>query len=75
MVLKLALTYVNEAIEKRVRPLADSINCKNVLPCDVQSDENIDLLVKELSSTWGRVDGIVHSIAFAERNDLQGRFF
>lgn len=70
----LALTYVNEAIEKRVRPLAESINCEVVLPCDVSSDESINDLFVELESRWGKVDGIVHSVAYAEREDLQNRF-
>lgn len=71
---ELCLTYVGEAIEKRLRPLAESIGCKTVLPCDVQSDEQLDALFSELSTRWGRIDGIVHSVAFAEKDDLHGRF-
>lgn len=71
---ELALTYVNEAIEKRVRPLAESINCQVVLPCDVQRDSDLDSLFSELESRWGRLDGIVHSLAFADREDLQRPF-
>jgi enoyl-[acyl-carrier protein] reductase I len=71
---ELAFTYVNEAIEKRVRPLAESLNCKNVFPCDVQSDADIDNLTAELESRWGRVDAIVHSVAFANGDDLKCRF-
>ncbi|MCB0319872.1 MAG: enoyl-ACP reductase [Bdellovibrionales bacterium] len=76
----LAFTYVNEAIEKRLRPLAESIgasrggNVPLVLPCDVQSDEEIDNLFHELESRWGKIDGIVHSVAYAEREDLQNPF-
>jgi enoyl-[acyl-carrier protein] reductase I len=70
----LAFTYVNEAIEKRVRPLAESIQCETVLPCDVQSDEQLDNLFSEIKTRWGRLDGIVHSLAYAERDDLQNRF-
>jgi len=70
----LALTYPNEAIEKRVRPLAASLNCETVLPCNVQSDEDLDRLFADLESRWGRLDGIVHSIAFAEKEDLQRPF-
>lgn len=68
---ELCFTYVNEAIEKRVRPLAAQIGCTNILPCDVQSDEELDNLFAELESRWGVIDGIVHSVAFAEREDLQ----
>jgi enoyl-[acyl-carrier protein] reductase I len=71
---ELAFTYVNEAIEKRVRPLAESIGCKLVLPCDVQSDEAIERVAAELKERWGTVDGVVHSVAYAEREDLQVRF-
>lgn len=71
---QLAFTYVNQAIEKRLRPLAESINCPNVLPCDVQSDAELDNLFVELKSRWGTLDGVVHSVAFAERSDLQNSF-
>ena len=71
---ELCFTYVNEAIEKRVRPLAEKLGGSLVLPCDVQSDEEIDNLFSELESRWGQVDGIVHSVAFAEREDLQNPF-
>lgn len=71
---ELCFTYVNEAIEKRVRPLAEELACPNVLPCDVQSDEELDNLFAELESRWGTLDGIVHSVAFAEREDLANRF-
>jgi enoyl-[acyl-carrier protein] reductase I len=71
---ELAFTFVNEAIEKRVRPLAESIACPNVLKCDVQSDAELDALFGELEARWGTIDGIVHSVAFAEREDLQNPF-
>lgn len=71
---ELGFTYVNEAIEKRVRPLAESLGCQTVLPLDVQSDADCDKLFAELEGRWGTLDGLVHSIAFAEREDL-GRPF
>lgn len=71
---ELAFTYVNEAIEKRVRPLAEEIPGSLVLPCDVQSDEDINNLFVELESRWGTLDGIIHSVAFATREDLQCPF-
>ena len=71
---ELAFTYVNEAIEKRVRPLAESLPGSLILPCDVQSDEEIDNLFAELESRWGTLDGVVHSVAYAEREDLQNPF-
>ncbi len=71
---EIALTYVNEAIERRVRPLAQEIRCETVLPCDVQSDPALDTLFSELKSRWGTIDGIVHSVAYAEKDDLSARF-
>lgn len=71
---QLALTYVNEAIEKRVRPLADEAGCRLVLPCDVQLDESLDALFAELKVQWGTLDGVVHSVAYAEKEDLGSRF-
>jgi enoyl-[acyl-carrier protein] reductase I len=71
---ELCLTYPNEAIERRVRPLAESLSCTFVEGCDVQSDEQIDKLFAQIESRWGKIDGIVHSIAFAEKDDLANRF-
>lgn len=70
----IGLTYLNEALEKRVRPLAEEIGCETVLPCDVQSDQQLDQLFTELESRWGTIDGIVHSVAFADKADLSNPF-
>ncbi len=70
----LAMTYMNEAIEKRLRPLAEELGVTDVLPCDVQSDEEIDNLFTELESRWGTMDGLVHSVAFADKDDLAKPF-
>jgi enoyl-[acyl-carrier protein] reductase I len=71
---ELAFTYVNAAIEKRLRPLAESIGCNNVFPCDVQSDAEIANLYAELTTRWGRIDALIHSVAFANGDDLKCRF-
>jgi len=71
---ELAFTYLNEALEKRVRPLAESIGCKSVYPCDVQSDEDLDRLFDALEENWGTIDGVLHSIAYADKRDLEDRF-
>ncbi len=70
----LGFTYVNDAIERRVRPLAEKLGAETVLPCDVQSDSSMDALFAELATRWGTIDGIVHSVAFADKKDLQNRF-
>ena len=71
---EIALTYAGEQIERRVRPIADELGISLVLPCDVQYDSQIDFLINELKTRWGSIDGIVHSVAYAEREDLQDRF-
>lgn len=71
---ELAFNYLNEALERRVRPLAESIGCNNVLPCDVQHEEQIDAMFSELQKRWGTIDAVVHSLAYAEKEDLSKRF-
>jgi enoyl-[acyl-carrier protein] reductase I len=67
----LILTYAGEAIEKRVRPLAESLDAV-VLPCNVTSDEEIDALMKAIEQRWGMIDILVHSVAFADKEELKG---
>lgn len=67
-------TYLNEALEKRVRPLAESLNAPLILPCDAGNDEQVDAVFETVDKEWGGLDFVVHSIAYAEREDLQGRF-
>ena len=71
---RLGLTYVGEALERRVRPLAAEIGAELVLPCDVADDAQIDALFAEVGRSWGGLDVLVHAIAFANRDDLAGRF-
>lgn len=71
---ELAFSYPNEAIEKRVRPLAEAVGSEIVLPCDVTRDEEIDAMFERLCEQWPEIDGVVHSIAFAQREELKGRF-
>jgi len=71
---ELGFTYLNEALERRVRPLAESVGSKLILPCDVGHDDHIESLYKEVASRWGTFDVLVHSIAFANKEDLGGSF-
>ena len=71
---ELAFNYLNDALERRVRPLAESIQCDNVFQCDVQKEEQIDAMFAELKDRWGTIDAIVHSLAYAEKDDLSNRF-
>ncbi|MEI8356590.1 MAG: enoyl-ACP reductase, partial [Deltaproteobacteria bacterium] len=71
---ELALTYANEMVEKRVRPLAESLDVKLVLPCDVTRDLDIKAVFSTLGEEWGGVDILVHSVAFANKEELRGSF-
>jgi enoyl-[acyl-carrier protein] reductase I len=70
----LAFTYLNEALEKRVRPLAESVGSTLILPCDVASDAQIEQTFAALQKAWGTLDFVVHSVAFANREDLKRPF-
>jgi len=65
---------VESLIERRVRPLAESIGSTFVEPCDVQSDEQIRAVMSKWGSTYGQLDILVHALAFAKREDLDGAF-
>src|SRR5262245_7572846 len=71
---KLAFTYQGERIEKSVRELAASIGSDLVVECDVRSDEDLDRAFAEVAEGLGGLDILVHSVAFAQAHDLQGRF-
>ena len=71
---ELAFTYQGEALEKRMRPLAESIGSSLILECDVTNDEAMDAAVAALEKTWGKIDFLVHAIAFSDKNELQGSF-
>lgn len=70
----LALTYQNERLERNVRSLAESLPDAWLLPCDVAEDAQIEHLVQELRSRWDRLDILVHSVAFAKKEELAGRY-
>ena len=72
---KLAFSYAGEALEKRVRPLAEGIGSTFVEPCDVTSDEQIALLFEKAASGLGSIDILVHSVAFAGRESLTGPYY
>jgi enoyl-[acyl-carrier protein] reductase I len=70
----LAFTYQGEAFERRVKPLAESVNSDIVLPCDVEDPTSVDNVFAVLAQRWGRLDFLVHSIAFSDKNELKGRY-
>ncbi len=71
---EIAYTYLNEALEKRVRPLATSLGAKIILPCDVQDEAQQTAVFAELEKQWGKIDFVVHAVAFANREDLKNPF-
>ncbi|GLS24978.1 enoyl-ACP reductase FabI [Marinibactrum halimedae] len=70
---ELAITYLNDKAEVHVRPLADAVNARFLLPLNVDDDEQMNALFDTLQVEWGRIDFILHSIAFAPSQDLHGR--
>ncbi|MBN8512426.1 MAG: enoyl-ACP reductase [Rickettsiales bacterium] len=71
---EIALTYQGEVLEKRVRPLAEEIGCNLVFECDVTNEKSIDKLFEETEKKWGKIDFLVHGIAFADKEELKGRY-
>ncbi|SDT30733.1 enoyl-ACP reductase FabI [Bradyrhizobium canariense] len=71
---ELAFTYQGEALGKRVKPLAQSLNVDTVLPCDVENLDSVDQVFDALRKKWGQLDFLVHAIAFSDKNELKGRY-
>ncbi|HMI96794.1 MAG TPA: enoyl-ACP reductase FabI [Micropepsaceae bacterium] len=71
---ELAFTYQGEAQGKRVRPLAESVGSRLVLPCDVGNDAELEEIFGVLKREWNGLDFLVHAIAFSDRNELKGRY-
>ncbi|MEQ1876057.1 MAG: enoyl-ACP reductase FabI [Bdellovibrionia bacterium] len=71
---ELGFTYLDERLEKRVRPLAESVGSTLIEPCDVGSDAQIKTLFETVKKKWGSLDHLIHSVAFANKEDLEGRF-
>ena len=72
---KLGISYAGEALERRVKPLAEQINCKWVEECDVTKDEHIAATAEKAKKDFGQIDVLVHSIAFAGREELTGPYY
>ena len=69
----LAITYLNEKAERHVRPLAEQLQAQIIAPMDVQQPGALEALFDRIAQDWGRLDFVIHSIAFAPRDDLHGR--
>jgi enoyl-[acyl-carrier protein] reductase I len=71
---EIAFTYQGDAQKKRLLPLAQSIGSGLVLPADVESDQQLDAVFETLGREWGKLDFLVHSLAFSDREELKGRY-
>ena len=71
---ELAFTFQGDALEKRVRPLAESVNSPIVEPCDVTDESSIDKTFAVIEKKWGQLDFVVHAIAFSDKNELDGLY-
>ena len=71
---ELALSYQGGSFLKRVELLAQSLDCKILLPCDVTDPDSVDALFAAISEQWGRLDFLVHAIAYSDRSELSGRY-
>ncbi len=71
---RLAFNYLGATLEKRVRPLAESLGADLIEPCNVASDVELDSLFAKIQEKWGCLDILIHSVAYANPRDLEGRF-
>jgi enoyl-[acyl-carrier protein] reductase I len=71
---EVAFTFQGDALEKRVRPLANSLGAKIIVPCDVTNAASIDATFAEVEKQWGELDFLVHAIAFSNKEELRGRY-
>ncbi len=69
-----AFTYQDEPFGKRVRPLAESLGAKLVLQCDAAKEDDLDRVFATLKKEWGRIDFVVHAIAFSNKDELKGHY-
>lgn len=71
----IGLSYAGPVLERRVKPLAESIGCTFVEPCDVSKDDEIQRVAEKAADTFGEIDILVHSIAHADREELKGPYY
>ncbi len=72
---KIGISYAGEALERRVTPLAEQIQCKWVEECDVTKDEHVAAIAEKARKDFGQIDALVHSIAYAGRDELTGPYY
>ncbi len=72
---QVGITYAGEILKRRVEPLAESLGCDFLEPCDVGKDEDIENIARKAAEHFGKIDILVHSIGFADQSELQGKFY
>ena len=72
---ELAFSYLGEALEKRVRPLAEQLKCDFLIDCDVADMAALDETFAQLAARWPTIDFVVHAIGFSDKNELRGRYY
>ncbi len=71
---ELAFTYQGETLEKRVRPLAESVGSSLVLPCDVTDESSVETTFAAVADQWGDLDFVIHAIAYSDKEELKGQY-
>ena len=71
---EMAFTYQNDALGKRVRPLAESVGSDIILPCDVEDEPSMDRVFTTISDAWGSLDFVVHAVAYSDKEELKGSY-
>jgi enoyl-[acyl-carrier protein] reductase I len=71
---ELAFTYQGDALAKRVKPLAESVGSNFIMPCDVEDVASVDAVFNSVKERWGKLDFLVHAIAFSDKTELKGRY-
>ena len=71
---ELAFTYLGDALKKRVIPLAKSLNSDFTLSCNVENKEEVIKLFEDIKAKWGKIDFIVHAIAYSDKSELSGEY-
>jgi enoyl-[acyl-carrier protein] reductase I len=71
---ELAFTYQGDALEKRVRPLAEGVGSSLILSCDVTDEASMDSVFAAIEKQWGKLDFVLHAIAFSDKDELTGKF-
>jgi len=71
---ELAITYQNDTFLKRVKPLAEKVDSSTLIECDVSNENHIQNAVKQITNKFGRIDFIIHAVAYSDKNELNGRY-